>query len=177
MVLVASQIRIWQKSCQEVVGLCEEEVRKGRSGGLSRHCCSRPVRLARCTGETSCFHINQLPSLSRRSPVGFIFARSRCCEEIKSPPPAATTNVVCVRTPLALFGVVTLVWPSAEPGHFTPLIPRGGAASTGTCGVVMKLWLLEKNKKIWKVYAFISLYNLFTSPFIILKEKHLELGT
>ena len=60
---------------------------KGRPGGLSRHCCSRPVRLARCTGETSCFHINQLPSLSRRSPVGFIFARSRCCEEIKSTPP------------------------------------------------------------------------------------------
>ena len=25
------------------------------------------------------------------------------------PPPAATTNVVCVRTPLALFGVVTKV--------------------------------------------------------------------
>ena len=41
---------------------------------------------------------------------------------------------------------------------------------------LIKLWLLEKNKITQKVYAFISLYNLFTSPFIILKEKTLELG-
>ena len=39
----------------------------------------------------------------------------------------------------------------------------------------IKLWLLEKNKITYKVYAFISLYNLFTSPSIMLKESILYL--